>query len=113
MIVRKTVMHKTYAPTLEMSDIKGSIDDITQLFIEEQIRVAAMYGIEDISTIMFEAEGYGYDGGVQMMVRYPRLETDAELEARVKKEVADEKRAAKKEEKERAEYERLKAKFGE
>jgi hypothetical protein len=38
MIVRKTVMRKTYAPSLEMADIKGSPEDIMKLFKDEQKR---------------------------------------------------------------------------
>lgn len=113
MIVRQVVQEKTYASGLEMTDIKGSLEDIMKLFREEQMRIAKQYNIANPSIIEFEAEYYGYDGGVEMMVKFPRLETDRELEERIKKEVQAEKRAAKKEEKERAEYERLKAKYGE
>ena len=113
MIVRKTVMRKTYAPSLEMADIKGSPEDIMKLFKDEQKRVALQYCIDDPSTIEFEAEYYGYDGGTQLMVKFPRPETVKEMEARIKKEAQAEKRAAAKEARERAKYEELKAKYGE
>ena len=75
----------------------------------------------------FEIEHYGYDGGLEVYVRVMRWETDKEYDKRVAKEWAAKEKARKaretkkararellykKEADERAEYERLRAKFG-
>lgn len=110
-MTKQMVWHKTYAPGLEMTDIKGSPEDIAEVFRKEQLRVAEQFKVADPATIEFYAERYGYDGGVEMMVRWPREETDEEYAKRLKKEAAAEKRAAQKEAKERAKLAELKAKY--
>lgn len=79
-------------------------------------------------TANFVVEPYGYDGGIEAYLMIERDETDAELAKRVaatekakekarlqkqKKEEAARKVLMDTEEKERQEYERLRAKFGE
>jgi hypothetical protein len=62
----------------------------------------------------FFVEWYGYDGGFEVYLNHYRWETDEEMEQRIARESqATMKKAAKKEERERREYERLRAKFGE
>ncbi len=76
--------------------------------------------------VKFEIEHYGYDGGMELYVRVERWETDAEYAKRQAKEAAAKEKARraretkeararevlyKKEADERAEYERLRAKF--
>ena len=112
-MTKKMVWEETYAPRLEMSDIKGSPDDIAKLFRDEQLIVANHFGIADPTTIEFKAQHYGYDGGTEMMVRFPRLETDAEYKARLKKEEAAARKQDKAKAKRRVQYEKLKAEFGE
>lgn len=78
-------------------------------------------------TAKFRIDHYGYDGGIELYLDFYRPETDAEYEARVEKlEKAAEKARLKREDNkekarkalmkneadERAEYERLKEKFG-
>jgi hypothetical protein len=61
-------------------------------------------------------EEYGYDGGFEIVVKFRRLENDAEFAARIKAErIADQRLTSakiKKDEKDRREYARLKKKFG-
>jgi len=60
----------------------------------------------------FSVEYYGYDGGFEVYLNHYRWETDEEMEQRIAKESqATTSKAARKEERERREYERLKAKF--
>jgi len=60
----------------------------------------------------FSVEWYGYDGGFEVYLNHYRWETDEEMERRIAKESqATMSKAARKEERERKEYERLKAKF--
>ena len=58
---------------------------------------------------------YGYDGAYELCLGHSRLETDAEYEARLKREhlysIKEKEARRKKKEKEREEYERLKKKF--
>jgi hypothetical protein len=76
--------------------------------------------------VKFETEYYGYDGGLEVYVRVDRWETDTEYHRRLAKETAAKEKARKaketkkararevlykKEADERAEYERLRAKF--
>jgi hypothetical protein len=67
--------------------------------------------------IYFDIQSYGYDGGKELKLRERRPETDKEFEKRTQAEKKERavKREAKavKEARERAEYERLKKKFGE
>jgi hypothetical protein len=66
--------------------------------------------------ILLDLEGYGYEGGADLVVKFKRPETDSELQRRVKKEKAERERKKerdrKKKEKELREYERLKKKYG-
>jgi hypothetical protein len=65
--------------------------------------------------ISFGVESYGYDGGVEVVIRETRPETDREYNKRIKAEQKEQERMkaamAKSVEKERKEYERLKKKF--
>ena len=84
-------------------------------------------GIKQDEHAVFEVQGYGYDGGVELELNVWRDETDAEYKKRLEKnEKAKEKARALREKKlakaravlmeteeaERAEFLRLKAKFG-
>ena len=102
-----------------------SLDDV---ILDLQSRLHAYE--EEIFThdkeMKFEVEHYGYDGGMELYVRVQRWETDKEYDRRVAKEWAAKEKARKaretkkqrarqelfaKEADERAEYERLRAKF--
>jgi hypothetical protein len=65
--------------------------------------------------IKFDVQTYGHDGGVEIVLKETRLETDKEYDRRIKAEQKEEERLkaamAKTDEKERKEYERLKKKF--
>ena len=66
--------------------------------------------------IYFDIQSYGYDGGKDLKLRERRPETDKEYEKRIAEEKKEKEKVkatkALKEAKERAEYERLKKKFG-
>ena len=60
----------------------------------------------------FSVQWYGYDGGFDVYLNHYRWETDEEMERRIQTESQSTmSKAARKEERERKEYERLKAKF--
>lgn len=77
--------------------------------------VADAGGIEGSAFIDYEH--YGYDGAYEIVVKYRRMESDAEYERRQKAEAKEREkekaRKAKAKEKRRAEYEKLKREFGE
>lgn len=99
----------------DFTDVKAELDKL-----ESKVQ----YGQGETAT--FRIEPYGYDGGVELHLYVYRDETDAEYEKRLAKEAATKEKARlareKKKEKarqvlmeseaaERAEYERLRAKF--
>ena len=101
----------------DFTDVKAELDKL-----ESKVQ----YGQGE--TVNFRIEPYGYDGGVELYFDVYRDETDAEYNKRVaKEEAAKEKSRLARERKkekarqvlmeseaaERAEYERLRAKFGE
>ena len=67
--------------------------------------------------VSFNVSPYGYDGGMELELYEHRLETDKEYEKRIAEEkkasVKRKKAKADKDARDRAEYERLKKKFGE
>lgn len=110
---KKMVCEKRHAPSLEIADIQGSPEDIAELFREEQLRVAKLFKVADPASIKFESEYYGHDGGLEMFVCWSREETDAEYQDRLYKEAAQARKEDKAKAKRRAQYEKLKAEFGE
>lgn len=72
--------------------------------------------LTDYSRFELKWEYYGYDGGKDLIVNGVRMETDFEYLNRLAKEEKDAivkvKRKTAQEEKERKQYEKLKAKFG-
>jgi hypothetical protein len=102
-------------------------NDFTAVKTElDKLESTVQYGQGEVAR--FCIEPYGYDGGVELHLYIYRDETDAEYEARLAKEEAKKEKARlaseRKKDKarqvlmeseaaERAEYERLRAKFGE
>lgn len=99
----------------DFTDVKAELD---------RLEAKVQYGQGEEAK--FEVEGYGYDGGVELYLNIYRDETDAEYDRRSAKEAAAKEKARlareRKKERarktlmeseaaERAEYERLRAKF--
>lgn len=86
-------------------DIDGAVKHIDSF--RSQIKLG--------ETAVFEVDGYGYDGGVDLSLLIHRQENDAELEARLKEERALRERQRQnrkmQESREFKQYQRLKAKF--
>lgn len=91
----------------ESFDLGGPVDDVIQSLLEIKVRHGESAYIK---------QEFSYDW-CEYLVCFKREETDAEYSARLKKEEKKRdlaaKAEAKKQEKERREYERLKHKFGE
>lgn len=93
----------------DIGNICGTAADIAEYFMELEACLRVDNSIPDDAVIHFEVRQHY--SGADLYASYTRLENDEEYEKRIKSEKAKAKRAMDKEAKERAEYERLKAKF--
>ena len=98
-----------------LRDLDGTmLCDVGRKMADYESMIVDRGGIAGSGFIDFES--YGYALGVEITIKYKRLETDVEYKRRLKSEsVIREKKKAlkvKKDEKDRKEFERLKKKFG-
>lgn len=93
-------------------NLEGSIDEVIQRLQDLKQR----YEERDWTELEIEYDYYGYDGGMDIVLKGMREETRKEEKERLEKERRQKEREqtikAKKLEDERKEYERLKKKFG-
>ena len=114
-------------PTPDNQTIDEYLSEITDVFNELKEKLKEKYITEDVVKHDLNTRYYGYDGAYEIILTTYRLETDEEYFERINEEYrqaekAERKRLDKLEKKkakreadeaaERAEYERLKAKFG-
>ena len=114
---------EAYRTTLDLdiifdgkTSITQVIDTLLNTYNDRFDYTSNIMGVEVVNC-RFETNYYGYDGGMEVEIIFYRMETDQEYDKRLSLEQKQKdlfkKKRLNKEEKERAEYERLKKKFGE